>query len=147
MKAWRLGLKDLLAIRIDRKEDLLRGIEQALAEHNVSDGVIVSACGSVTTYRIHMVDTVTYPPIDYSEAKSGPYQIQALQGIVADGEVHAHIILSNKDGAFGGHLEEGCEIFTGVEIAVLVAEPGVLCREPDPDFPESAVRNLAAKSR
>ena len=61
MKAWRLGLKDLLAIRIDRKEDLLRGIEQALAEHNVSDGVIVSACGSVTTYRIHMVDTVTYP--------------------------------------------------------------------------------------
>ena len=66
---------------------------------------------------------------------------------MADGEVHAHIILSNKDGAFGGHLEEGCEIFTGVEIAVLVAEPGVLCREPDPDFPESAVRNLAAKSR
>lgn len=147
MKTWLLGLQNLLAIQLDRKEDLLRGVKQAIAEYHITDGVIVSACGSVTTYCIHMVDTVTYPPIDYSEAKSGPYQIQALQGIVADGEVHAHIILADKNGAIGGHLEEGCEIFTGVEIMLIVAESGILTRETDPDYPESAVRNLSGKSR
>lgn len=146
MQAWRLAFKDLLVIRLDRGEDLLRGIEQALTHERISDGAIISACGSVLKYSIHMVDTSSFPPIDYFESKSGPYQIQALQGIVADGELHAHVILSNKYGAFGGHLEEGCEIFTGAEIAMIVIEPHILRRVPDSDFPESGIRCLASNA-
>ena len=146
MQAWRLILKELVVIRLDRGEDLLRGVEQACVQVGISDGVILSACGSVLRYCIHMVDTRTFPPIDYFESKSGAYQIQGLQGILADGELHAHVILSNKYGALGGHLEEGCEVFTGVEIAMVVSEPGVLRRVRDPNFPESAMRHLTSKS-
>ncbi len=146
MQTWRSAFKELLVIRLDKGEDLLKGVEQALAQEKISDGVIVSACGSLLKYSIHMVDTSTFPPIDYFESRSGPYQIQVLQGILADSELHAHVILSNKYGALGGHLEEGCEIFTGAEVAMIVSEPGVLRRVPDSNFPDSAVRYLTSKS-
>ncbi len=147
MQIWKLSLEKLGVIRLDRGEDLFKGIKQACTQARISDGVIVSACGSVLKYRIHMVDTRTFPPIDYFESKSGAYQIQGLQGILAEGELHAHLIVSNKDGALGGHLEEGCEVFTGAEIAIIISESGVLRRIQDSDFPQSAVRHLVGKEQ
>ena len=143
MKAWSLDAKKMVIVRIDKGEDLLEQMQDALAKQRITDGAIVAGFGSVAKYKIHMVDTPTYPPIDYAESKSGAFQIQSLQGIIADSEIHAHILLSNKHGAFGGHLEKGCEAFTGAEVAIVAFEPGILKRIPDEEYPESAIRNLS----
>ena len=49
----------------------------------------------------------------------GPMEILNMDGIIADGEPHVHITLSNfKKGAFGGHLENGCRVLYRVELTV-----------------------------
>jgi len=45
-------------------------------------------------------------------------EILAISGVVADYHVHAHMVLSNRERAFGGHLEPGCRVFSLVELAI-----------------------------
>ena len=46
----------------------------------------------------------------------------SMSGIIANGEPHIHISLSQDDKGFGGHLEEGCIILTLAEIVIVKIE-------------------------
>jgi predicted DNA-binding protein with PD1-like motif len=113
-------IQRLIVVRLSTGEDVLESIRNAVAENGVRTGAVLSGVGSVSRYRVHVVETVNMPPGDVLFGEDGPYDILSITGLVIDGRVHAHITLSNTQKALGGHLEEGCRILTfGV---VLIAE-------------------------
>jgi len=48
-----------------------------------------------------------------------------MNGYIIDGRVHAHVTLTNEDGAFGGHLEEGTTIFTFAIVTIGIFKDGI----------------------
>ena len=114
------NIQRLVVVRLNTGDDVLESIRNAVAENGVRTGAILTGVGSVSRYRVHVVETVNMPPGDVLFGEDGPYDILSITGLVIDGRVHAHITLSNTQKALGGHLEEGCRILTfGV---VLIAE-------------------------
>ena len=59
-----------------------------------------------------------YPPREFfRETSPEALEILAISGVIADYHVHAQLVLSNREKAFGGHLEFGCRVFSLVDTA------------------------------
>ncbi|MBL8234657.1 MAG: DNA-binding protein, partial [Bryobacterales bacterium] len=82
------------------------------------------------------VATLAEKPEQKFTTRKGPMEILNINGIIAAGEPHFHMTLSDPSGpAFGGHLEKGCRVlyraeltiakFTGVKVARLPNKAGV----------------------
>lgn len=120
MLAQSSNISRLVVVRLNSGDDVLQAIRRAVEENGITTGAILSGVGSVSRYRVHVVETTNLPPGDVFFGEEGPYDILAITGLVIDGRVHAHITLSNTETALGGHLEEGCQALTfGV---VMIAE-------------------------
>lgn len=106
------GIERLVYVRLDPDEDLLRGLEQAVARLHLCNGAILAGVGSLKSYRFHVVSTPALPPENAFIDGEGPFDIVTVTGAVLDGRVHAHVTFSNTQVAMGGHLEEGCQLLT-----------------------------------
>jgi predicted DNA-binding protein with PD1-like motif len=116
-------IQRLIVVRLSTGEDVLESIRNAVTENGIRTGAVLSGVGSVSRYRVHVVETVNLPPGDVFFGEEGPYDILCITGLVIDGRVHAHITLSDTQKALGGHLEEGCRILTfGVVLIAEIAE-------------------------
>jgi predicted DNA-binding protein with PD1-like motif len=111
----------LRVCRLDKGADLLDGVRDAVAQADIRQGVIVAGVGSLSSYHLMMAATPEWPPPQLRVQGRGAFEIASLQGYVMDGEIHAHVVLSNDEKALGGHLERGCEVlaFAIVTIAEL----------------------------
>ena len=118
MKSFRYNSPNMFFVRLTTGEDILLSLRQAVADNGIKNAVFVSAIGSVTSYHFHVVDSVVTPPHDAFPKGEQACDILNLSGFVIDGRVHAHITLSDTRTAFGGHLEEGCKVFTFSAIAM-----------------------------
>ena len=118
MRVLSADVRRLHLIRLDPGDDLLDGLTRVVREHGIRHAVFVSGVGSLSRYRVHVVQTTNLPPGDVFFEDDGPFDILALTGAVLDGRVHAHLTLSNTEKAMGGHLEPGCRVLT-FAIAVL----------------------------
>jgi predicted DNA-binding protein with PD1-like motif len=117
------NIQRLVVVRLSPGEDVLESIQNAVTENGVRTGAVLSGVGSVSRYRVHVVETVHLPPGDVFFGEEGPYDILCITGLIIDGRVHAHITLSDTQKALGGHLEEGCRILTfGVVLIAEIAE-------------------------
>ena len=112
MKASRYNSPNMFFVRLNTGEDMLLSLRKAVAEFGIKNAVILGAIGSLTSYHYHVVDRVVTPPHDAFPKGEQACDILSLNGFVIDGRVHAHITLSDTRVAFGGHLEEGCKVFT-----------------------------------
>lgn len=52
-----------------------------------------------------------------------------MNGLVAEGEPHVHVTLSTQEGAYGGHMEDGCIAYVLCEIYVAEVEGAELSRK------------------
>jgi predicted DNA-binding protein with PD1-like motif len=103
----------VVVLRFKYQTDLLAGIEKMVKEQKIKDAVILSAMGSVRNYHIHQVSNRTFPSKDtYVQDPTAPADIIGMSGYIIHGQIHAHITLAKPDGAFGGHLEPGNNVFT-----------------------------------
>lgn len=110
-------------IRLDTGDMLLESIEQVIAEAGIKDGVVVSGIGTLSDTRIHMVTTTSYPAVEiYPEWKDVPMELSSVSGIIADGVPHLHMVFSNPEKTFSGHLEHGCKTLYLCEIVIEVFE-------------------------
>jgi uncharacterized protein len=111
-------LKRVIMVRINPGDDILLGLRQAVKQHNITNGVILTGFGSVTHSHFHVVMSNDLPPAE-SYPKSGqPLDVVAVGGLIIDGRVHAHIDFSDERNVFGGHLEEGCLALTFTVMAL-----------------------------
>ena len=134
MEAVKCGLtSEMILVRFDPGERLLEGLRELIRTEGIRMGLVVSGIGTLSDCRLHQA-IAGYPPNlmtrhqEYLELK-GSYEIASIQGIIADGEPHLHITLSEGHETIAGHLEEGCLVLTLAELAILRAQGEPVRRE------------------
>ena len=99
--------------RLKPGEDLRRSIEAIVKEKNIKAGWINTCVGSLTDYTIRFANQ------QQGTSGSGHFEIVNLTGTVSVNGSHLHISISDSEGkTIGGHLLEGCKIYTTAEIVI-----------------------------
>lgn len=99
--------------RLKQGEDLRNSIETIVKEKNISAGWISTCAGSLTDYVIRFAGRQD------GHCGSGHFEIVSLTGTVSVNGCHVHISISDRTGkTIGGHLLEGCKIYTTAEIVI-----------------------------
>ena len=131
--------KRIVTVSLRRGEMLLEGICQAIQEAGIRDAVVLSCIGTLSSMTWHRVSTLEARPREEYPTVSGPLELCALQGLVVEGVPHFHIVCSDKDGTYAGHLEPGCEVLYLAEVVLMELDGRPLRRETD----ENGLRQLA----
>ncbi len=112
-------VEQVIVLRLDRGDLLLESIEAAIQKHNIQDGAVMTAAGSLQECTWHGVKSLADKPEDLFTTKKGPMEILNVNGLIAAGEPHLHMTLSSPEGAaFGGHMEKGCKVLYRAEITI-----------------------------
>jgi len=116
----------IVTLRFKYQTDLLAGMEKMVKEQKIKNAVILSAFGSVRNYHIHQVTNRTFPSKDtYVQDPTAPADLIGMNGYIINGTIHAHMTLATPNGAFGGHLEPGTNVFTFANVCIGVFEDGI----------------------
>ena len=99
--------------RLKPGEDLRKSIEAIVKEKNIEAGWINTCVGSLNDYTIRFANQ------QEGNSGSGHFEIVSLTGTVSVNGSHLHISISDSTGkTIGGHLLEGCKIYTTAEIVI-----------------------------
>jgi predicted DNA-binding protein with PD1-like motif len=116
----------VVLLRLKYRVDLLAGLEKAVKEEKIQDAVILAGTGSVRNYHFHVVSNRTFPSRNiFVKDTTAPADIVSMNGYVINGRVHAHVTLTDRDKAFGGHLEPGTSVFTFAIVTLGVFKDGI----------------------
>jgi len=108
-------------------------IKELIQKEKVKDAVVVSAIGTLDQYRIHYVTTTGFPPKNkFEHWKDKPLELASINGLIADGEPHLHVVVSDSEKAYAGHLEDGCRTLYLAEIVIMELEGLNLKRKRSP---------------
>jgi len=106
-------------VSLDRGALLLESIDDVIRSKGIRDGQVIISSGSVQECTYHFVASTALKAQNEYRTVSGPSEILSGGGIIADGEPHVHIALSNPEkGAYGGHLEKGCRVLYLAELTI-----------------------------
>ncbi len=134
METGTIQVDELVIVRADMGEDLLEVLRRAIQQENILEGAIISGVGSLNRYSSYLVSSrgTTYPVTTYRVSREGPLELAAIQGTIAQGEPHIHLVVADKDSAYAGHLVEGCKVYTLAEIVIAKFRGAHLVRDPNP---------------
>jgi len=135
------GTGRLVVINLERGDLLLESIRSALDSYGIRDAVITSAIGSLSKVVLHRVTGFEKEPVDEFLTLEKPMELASLQGIVVDGHPHFHMVVSDLEQTYTGHLEEGTTALYLVEISLLELKDVNLKRIPD----ENKIAKLRVK--
>ena len=112
-------VQEVFRLRLDRDDMVLESLLEAIKQHNIQDGAVLSAVGSLQECTYHGVTSLAQVAQDRFVTVKAPLEILNANGIIAAGEPHVHITMSNfEKGAFGGHLEKGCRVLYRAELTI-----------------------------
>jgi predicted DNA-binding protein with PD1-like motif len=114
------GIEAVYRLGLRPGDLLLESIEDFAARHGIRDGAVLTGIGSLSECRIHWPARPEFPPEDEFATFRGALEIAAIQGIIADGEPHLHLIVveGGDRRAVGGHMEKGCKVLYLAEITI-----------------------------
>lgn len=108
--------------RLKPGQDIFGEIQAYVHTHEIHAGVVLSAVGSLTEAVLRLANRESYTRYE------GHFEIVAATGTVSVFGSHIHIAISDGNGVTtGGHLVEGCKVYTTAEI-VLASLPEVVYR-------------------
>ncbi|MBI4662416.1 MAG: DNA-binding protein [Verrucomicrobia bacterium] len=112
---------------------LLESIRHFIREHGINDGAVLTGIGSLSECRIHWPAKPEYPPQNVFQTFKGSLEIAGIQGIIADGEPHLHLIVAERGEArsIGGHLEDGSKVLYLAEITIAEFDGPPMTRRPN----------------
>lgn len=125
------------AFRLLPDEDLRRGIQRYVDAQGIEAGWVATCVGSLSELHLRYADRSD------GEKRSGRFEIVSLVGTVSKNGSHLHLAVSDERGAtLGGHLLDGCQVYTTAEIVLGSAEGLCFTRERDgtTSWPELVVR-------
>ena len=118
------------AFRLKPGEDLKQGIQKFITEKQIKAGWMSTCVGSLTHYSIRFANQPN------ANTDSGHFEIVSLTGTVSVNGSHIHISLSDSTGkTIGGHLMDGCKIYTTAEIVIMSSDKFIFKREKDGSTP------------
>ena len=129
----------IITVSLQRGEMLLEGVQKAIAENGIRDAVVLSCIGTLSSMTWHRVTTLDARPREEYPVVRGPLELCAVQGLVAEGVPHFHIVCSDQNGTYAGHLEPGCEVLYLAEVVLMELNGTPLRRVTD----ENGLRQLA----
>ncbi|WP_204960074.1 PPC domain-containing DNA-binding protein [Salinigranum salinum] len=90
---------------------VLESIREACDEYEVDTGVVVSGIGTLRNLNFHYVPTDEMPKEQKWRNEThkllGAWEVGTIDGMIANGEPHLHLVAYNGDRTVAGHLEEG----------------------------------------
>ncbi len=115
------------AFRFGPGVDLKQAMSELMRSRGTRAAVILGAVGSLEAVRLRYADQ------DVPMELPGRWEILTLSGTLGTEGMHVHLAVSDGDGQCrGGHLVDGCRVYTTVEI-VFGEFPGlVFARRTDP---------------
>jgi len=132
------------ALRLRPGEDLRQQLLAFSQIHSIEAGAIMTCVGSLTDVTLRLANQEG--PTQYH----GHFEIVSLVGTLsATGGSHLHLSVSDSTGrTVGGHLLDGCRIYTTAEIVLSELPALVFTSETDSTFgyKELTVRPVAPKS-
>jgi len=142
----------LIAIRCNRGDDLLGCVRQAIAEHGIHSGAVISGIGTIDQCVLHYVtDADNAKGIHYQKWDNVMFEVTGLQGIIANGEPHLHMVVSDTQNAWAGHVEPGCRTLFLCEILIMVFDQDSrfirVHATEDSDAPDYAIMNLTRQEK
>ena len=121
----------MIATRLREGQDLKQTIEKLIKSMNVSAATVISAVGSLNAATLRMAGARANT--QDIRSLNGPFEIVSLVGNLGQGRTHLHISISDKEGnVIGGHVKEGCEVHTTVELVLAVEDNLIFGEEDDP---------------
>lgn len=118
------------AFRLKPGQDLKASIQQLVQDKQIKAGWIGTCVGSLTQYTIRFANQPN------GSSDSGHFEIVSLTGTVSVNGSHLHISVSDSTGkTIGGHLMEGCKIYTTAEIVIHSSDDFIFKREKDGTTP------------
>ena len=121
-----------IVVRMDQGDDVLASIEKAIETYDIQDGYVASGIGTLDYCVLHMVTTTGYPAVEYfAKWDDEPLEVASIDGIIADGKPHLHMVVSDKRLAVAGHLEPGCRILYLGEVVIEETAGQALKRVPN----------------
>ena len=119
-------MRTIHAIRLKPGEDLRLSIEQHVKNRNIQAGWIVACVGSLTQYNLRFANQAS------GQIRDGFFEIISLSGTLSVDGCHLHLAVSDTSGILtGGHLLQGCIVYTTAEIVMEETSDFVFRREPD----------------
>ena len=129
MESASFSVKNIHILRIDPGEDVLGSVTGYLAESGVRQAVVMAGYGTLGAHHLHWVTHNRIPPDDTFGRGEGGIEILSMNGLVVEGKPHIHVTLSTPEGAYGGHLEEGCIAYVVCEVFLAEIEGPRLTRQ------------------
>ena len=128
--------------RLKPGDDLRKSIQQYANDHHIKAGWMVTCAGSLTEYNLRFANQST-PAFG-----SGHFEIVSLTGTISENGSHLHISVSDSTGkTIGGHLLEGCKIYTTAEIVIQSSDELEFTREKDGTTPWEELKIQKVKNQ
>jgi uncharacterized protein len=118
------------AFRLKPGQDLKQEIQKLVTEKQIKAGWINTGVGSLTNYNIRFANQPN------GSTGGGHFEIVSLTGTVSINGSHIHISISDSTGkTIGGHLMDGCTVYTTAEIVIGSSNNFTFKREKDGTTP------------
>ena len=125
-----MSATETYALRLKPGQDLKQSIQLFVNEKKLHAAWIVTCAGSLTNYSIRFANQ------QKAASDSGHFEIVGLTGTLSDNGSHLHISISDSTGkTIGGHLVEGCIVYTTAEIIIQSSDKLSFKREKDGTTP------------
>jgi uncharacterized protein len=104
---------ETLALRLPPDVDLRQTLKSIAYTENITAGIILSGIGSLKTLALRFAGQNIHTTID------GKHEILTIAGTIGTGGIHLHMSIANSQGeVIGGHVVDGCIVYTTVELTI-----------------------------
>ncbi|AUD07586.1 DUF296 domain-containing protein [Spirosoma pollinicola] len=117
------------SVRLKPGQDLKKSLDLLVQQERIGAGALITCVGSLTDVTLRLANQ------EGPSVWRGHFEIVSLVGTLSTSGSHIHLSVSDSTGrTIGGHLLQGCIIYTTAEILVGVMPELTYSREPDPTF-------------
>ena len=129
------GAVRTMMISFRRGDYIIKELRQALEKEGVDAALITSGIGSLDICKLHTITNTGLPPEERYLTLEGPIEVGSLQGSVAGGEPHIHVVVHDvaQDKVHIGHLEPGSRCCFRLELGLIVLDGVKTRRVTDPE--------------
>jgi predicted DNA-binding protein with PD1-like motif len=127
--------------RLRPGQDLMDSVQAFVMKQHIQAGCVLSGVGSLIHARIRFANQI------YNSDLEGPFEIVSITGTVSVHGSHLHLSVADGEGrTIGGHLVEGCQVYTTAEIVIAVFDDLIYKRElaEDSGYEELVVYTVGA---
>lgn len=103
----------VFALRLKPNQDLKESLKNFVIEQDIKAGFVLTAIGSLKKATLRFANQ------NISTVLTDKFEIISLNGTLATEGIHLHIAIADQSGkTLGGHLDNGCIIYTTAEIVI-----------------------------